>query len=147
MHTAPFHLKVTNMSRGRPSASHYFVGVQDSNFFYLDPHIIRPALALRVNVEEYTNSEIDSCHTRRLRLISIKEMDPSMLISFLIRDEQDWHQWRTAVASSSFKAIIHIADSDPSITKNGGEREGAIDEVESFDGDAEEEDDVTILNA
>ena len=64
-------------------------------------------------------------------------MDPSMLIAFLIRDQADWEEWRRGVSSVRGKAVIHIAKSEP-ILHQGAEREEAIDEVESFD---ENEDD------
>ncbi|KAK8203976.1 hypothetical protein IWZ01DRAFT_514515 [Phyllosticta capitalensis] len=117
---------------GRPSASHYFVGTQDSHFFYLDPHNTRPFLPLHSDVSQYSAEDIESCHTRRLRRLHIKEMDPSMLIAFLIRDESDWSNWRKAVTEVHGKPIIHVADSEP-VIHGGQEREGAIDEVEAFD--------------
>jgi cysteine protease ATG4 len=70
-------------------------------------------------------------------------MDPSMLIAFLIRDENDWKEWRRAIQEVQGKAVVHIADKDPALYGIGAERDEAIDEVESFD---DEDDDVTILN-
>ncbi|PSS09203.1 hypothetical protein M430DRAFT_128201 [Amorphotheca resinae ATCC 22711] len=127
---------------GRPSSSHYFIGVQGPYFFYLDPHQTRPALPLPENPSHYTQEDIDSCHTRRLRRIHVKEMDPSMLIAFLIRDENDWKEWRRAVQEVEGKAVIHVADKDPALYGLGVERDGAIDEVETFD---DEDEDDTIL--
>lgn len=121
---------------GRPSASHYFVGVQGSHFFYLDPHITRPFLPLHSDLSDYTQEDIDSCHTRRLRRLHVKEMDPSMLIAFLIRSESDWRDWRKAVTEVHGKPVIHVADSEP-VIHGGQEREGAIDEVEAFDDEDE----------
>jgi cysteine protease ATG4 len=72
-------------------------------------------------------------------------MDPSMLIAFLIRDENDWKAWRQGVQEVQGKAVVHVADKDPLLHAMGTEREGAIDEVETFDDD--EDDDDTILNA
>ncbi|TVY80860.1 putative cysteine protease atg4 [Lachnellula suecica] len=124
--------KLTRL-RGQPSSSHYFIGVQGSDFFYLDPHQTRPALPLPDKLENYAQEDIDSCHTRRLRRIHIKEMDPSMLIAFLIRDENDWKHWRQAVQEVQGKSVIQVADQDPAVHGLGGERHGAIDEVETFD--------------
>jgi cysteine protease ATG4 len=70
----------------------------------------------------------------------VKEMDPSMLIAFLIRDEQDWQSWKKGVQEVQGKVVINVADRDPSLHGLGGERDGAIDEVETFD----DEDDDTI---
>lgn len=126
--------------RGRPSSSHYFIGVQGSYFFYLDPHHTRPALPLHNNPEYYTVEEVDTCHTRRLRRIHIKEMDPSMLIGFLIRDKNDWDSWRKGISQVQGKAVIRVADEEPPLHGQGTEREGAVDEVETFD----DEDDMTV---
>jgi cysteine protease ATG4 len=133
-----------NINSGRPSSSHYFIGVQGPYFFYLDPHQTRPALPLPSKLHDYAQEDIDSCHTRRLRRIHVKEMDPSMLLAFLIRDENDWKDWRRAVQEVEGKAVVHVADKDPLLHGLGTEREGAIDEVETFD---DEDDDDTILNA
>jgi cysteine protease ATG4 len=64
-----------------------------------------------------------------------------MLIAFLIRDEEDWRNWREAVNYVQGKTIIHIADREPALHGMGVEREGAVDEVETFD---DEDDDDTI---
>lgn len=132
------HSLTVNIS-GRPSSSHYFVGVQGSHFFYLDPHQTMAALPFHTDVGEYTGAEIDSCHTRRLRRLHIKEMDPSMLIGFLIRDEKDWETWSDEITRFPGKGIVHIADNDPAQQSLSHDRDGAIDDVESFDEDDSED--------
>lgn len=86
---------------GRPSSSHYFVGVQGDYFFYLDPHFTRTGIKHHENPADMTQEEVDSCHTRRLRRLHVKEMDPSMLLAFLIRDEDEWKAWRRGVEEVS----------------------------------------------
>ncbi|KAI9822353.1 MAG: Cysteine protease atg4 [Pycnora praestabilis] len=120
---------------GRPSSSHYFLGVQGSYFFYLDPHQTRPALPWHDRPNQYATEDIASCHTRRLRRIHVQEMDPSMLIGFLIRDEDDWKAWRYSIGHVPGKAVIHVADEEPTLHGRGSAREGAVDEVETFDDD------------
>ncbi|RMZ90254.1 hypothetical protein DV736_g2517, partial [Chaetothyriales sp. CBS 134916] len=115
---------------GRPSSSHYFVGHQDSLFLYFDPHETRPALVYRTNPSDYRREELDSFHTRRLRGLHIQEMDPSMLIGFLIRDEDDWNDWKQRVKNVKGKGIVHVYDKEPPHTSGlrageGKEREGA----------------------
>ncbi|THC91435.1 hypothetical protein EYZ11_009102 [Aspergillus tanneri] len=116
---------------GRPAASHYFIGTQGSYFFYLDPHNTRPAIPFREPGVPYSEEEIDTYHTRRLRRIHIKDMDPSMLIGFLIKDENDWLDWKARVAAVHGTPIIHV------LTEGGtGYCQGrveALDEVESLD--------------
>ncbi|KAL7929390.1 hypothetical protein V8C35DRAFT_315517 [Trichoderma chlorosporum] len=123
---------------GRPSSSHYFVGSQGSYLFYLDPHHTRKAIPYHVDVTKYTEEDIDSCHTSRLRRLHVKEMDPSMLIGFLIRTESDWSEWRQCVESIQGKTIIHVADHEPTLYSSEG-RDGAVDEVEILSDDDDED--------
>lgn len=125
---------------GRPSSSHYFIGVQGLHFFYLDPHYTRPIFPYREDVTQYTQEEVDTCHTRKLRRLHIKEMDPSMLIGFLIRDEEDWRDWRRSVKHVQGKAIIHVSDHDPVAQMN--EHGGVLDKVEILSDD-DDDDEVT----
>jgi cysteine protease ATG4 len=68
----------------------------------------------------------------------VTEMDPSMLIGFLIRDEQDWMTWKRGIKDAAGTAIVHIADQEPKHSGHGVERDGAIDEVETFDTEDDE---------
>ncbi|MCJ1378010.1 Cysteine protease atg4 [Xylographa soralifera] len=133
------HPQAVGIAGGRPSSSHYFSGVQGDYFFYHDPHQTRPALLWHELGDDYTVEEIDSCHTRRLRRLHVKDMDPSMLVAFLIRDETDWHTWRQAIGKTKGKSIIHVADSEPAYQGHAVERAEAIAEVQTFD-DEEDED-------
>jgi cysteine protease ATG4 len=128
---------------GCPSSAHYFIAAQGSFLFYLDPHHTRPALPYHEDPKNYTAEEVDSCHTRRLRRIHVREMDPSMLIGFLIKSEDDWADWRRSVKHVQGKSIIHVSDFDPSLVGSAGPegREGAIDEVEFLSSD---DDDMAI---
>jgi len=120
---------------GRPSSSHYFIGSQGSFLFYLDPHHTRPALPYHENPMDYTSEEIESCHTARLRRIHVREMDPSMLIGFLIRSEEDWQDWKRSVKHVQGKSIIHVAQRNAVHGGSSEGREGAIDEVETLSDD------------
>jgi len=68
-------------------------------------------------------------------------MDPSMLIGFLIRDEADWEDWKRRLKEVKGKAIVNVYDKEPPVPGETKERKEAIDEVETFDDD---EDDETI---
>lgn len=63
----------------------------------------------------------------------MREMDPSMLIAFLIRDENDWKDWRRSVQEVQGKAVVHVSDKDPLLHGLGMDRDGAIGGVETFD--------------
>jgi cysteine protease ATG4 len=103
--------------------------------FYLDPHHTRPALPYHEDPAEYTSEEIASCHTSRLRRIHVREMDPSMLIGFLIRSEDDWQDWKRRVKHVQGKSIIHIAERNAVLGGSNEGRESAIDEVETLSDD------------
>ncbi|RPB29490.1 hypothetical protein L211DRAFT_832191 [Terfezia boudieri ATCC MYA-4762] len=123
---------------GRTGASHYFVGVQGNYIFYLDPHQPRPFLPYQVDPTKYTAEHLDSCHTKRLRRLHLKEMDPSMLLGFLIKNEGDWQAFRDGVAEVQGKPVIHVGDLEPNpYGANKGEREEAVDEVEALDDEDE----------
>ncbi|CCF39271.1 cysteine protease atg4 [Colletotrichum higginsianum] len=128
---------------GRPASSHYFIGAQGSYLFYLDPHHTRPALPFHTDPSHYSEADVDTVHTRRLRRLHVRELDPSMLVGFLIRDEDDWAEWRRNVKHVQGKAVIHVADRDPVPRGGEDERDGAIDEVEILSDD----DGDTVLNA
>lgn len=61
-----------------------------------------------------------------------------MLIAFLIRDETDFKKWRASTQEVQGKAVIQVADRDPTQHGVGTERAGAIDEVEAFDDSGDE---------
>lgn len=124
---------------GRPSSSHYFIGCQGDIFFYLDPHETRPSLPFHSNASDYTEEEIATCHTRRLRGLRISEMDPSMLIGFLIKDEADWEDWKRRLREVKGKAIVNVYDKEPPVPGETKERKEAVDEVETFDDDEDDE--------
>ena len=126
-------------SSGRPSSSHYFVGVQGDHFFYFDPHHPRPALAFHEDSSKYSMEDISSYHTRRLRRLNINDMDPSMLIAFLIKDEADWKDWKRSVLSTHGKAVVHVADIEPTLHGHPDERQSAVDDVEALDDDQDED--------
>lgn len=125
---------------GRPSSSHYFVGCQNDTFFYLDPHETRPALSYHSDASSYSESEMATCHTRRLRGLKISEMDPSMLIGFLIKDESDWNDWKKRLSEVRGKGIVNVYAKEPPIPGQTTERKEAVDEVETFDDEEDEED-------
>ena len=129
---------------GRPSSSHYFVGCQGDLFFYLDPHETRTALAYHASTTEYTEEEISTCHTRRLRGLRISEMDPSMLIGFLVKDENDWEDWKRRLKESKGKAIVNVFEKEPPVPGETRERKEAVDEVVSFDDEDEDDETLTV---
>lgn len=69
---------------GRPNRSLYFVGHQDDDLFYLDPHCVRPAMT---SVQQSLGGL--ELHTDTVRSCPISELDPSMLLGFVCMDRGD----------------------------------------------------------
>ena len=61
-----------------------------------------------------------------------------MLIGFLIRDRDDWDEWRRSVKHVQGKSIIHISDRDPRLRGEDDEHDAAIDQVEALSDDDED---------
>lgn len=59
-----------------------------------------------------------------------------MLLGFLIRDIDEWKQWRKAVTTTEVqggKPVVRVHNIEPGELPEGGERPGAVDDVETFD--------------
>jgi len=93
---------------------------------------------------DYTDANIDSCYTKRLRRIHVSEMDPSMLIGFLIRDEADWDDWKASIGKAKGRPLVFISGQAQNMIGSPVERASAIDEVESL---SDDDDDLTVLDA
>lgn len=55
-----------------------------------------------------------------------------MLVGFLVRDEEDFEDWRRRIVALEGKGFVHIYERER-------ERAGAVDEVESWDETGEED--------
>ena len=65
-----------------------------------------------------------------------------MLMGFLIRDEDDWDMWKSAVKHVQGKSIINVSAHDPATGMVAGGRAEAIDEVETLSDDGDDDDTV-----
>lgn len=63
-----------------------------------------------------------------------------MLLAFLITTEEDFKHWKVGVESVQGKSVVHVYDKEPVMVDSFGERSEALDEVEPFDTDDEDED-------
>ena len=50
----------------------------------------------------YTPNELKTFHCEKVRKLPLSGMDPSMLLGFLCRDENDWKDLRQKVAEVRF---------------------------------------------
>ncbi|KAI8577509.1 hypothetical protein K450DRAFT_252018 [Umbelopsis ramanniana AG] len=77
---------------GRPNSSLYFIGLQGDDLIYLDPHFSRSAVETKA-LQEYTAADFSSYHCSIPRKIHISHLDPSMLLGFYCRTEDDFNNF------------------------------------------------------
>ncbi|KAF9946405.1 Cysteine protease atg4b [Mortierella alpina] len=70
---------------GRPGRSLYFVACQGNELFYFDPHFVKP----RATQDDLKQCPSTSYHCGVVRTMDILELDPSMMLGFLIRSLDD----------------------------------------------------------
>ncbi|KAL8280849.1 hypothetical protein RQP46_006853 [Phenoliferia psychrophenolica] len=100
--------------------------------------------------DAYSDQNLRTYHTDKVRKMAITSLDPSMLVGFLIRDEDDWDDFssRVRLLSQAHKPIFSIADSPPAWMKRSTGTTGAhstsTDESASATGSFSEPDDWEI---
>jgi len=81
---------------GKPTKSFYFVGYQNNDFIYLDPHNNQ-------NLIDHKNffpklNDLLSYHDKDINLIDSKTIDPSLTIGFFIKNEQDFDKFKNSLS-------------------------------------------------
>lgn len=61
-----------------------------------------------------------------------------MLLGFLIRDEDDWEDWKKSIKHVQGKAVIHVTDVHPLNAGSMSGHRNIVDEVESLSEEDEE---------
>eukprot|EP01116_Phalansterium_solitarium_P017591 TRINITY_DN4377_c0_g3_i1.p1 TRINITY_DN4377_c0_g3~~TRINITY_DN4377_c0_g3_i1.p1 ORF type:complete len:348 (-),score=88.79 TRINITY_DN4377_c0_g3_i1:71-1114(-) len=80
---------------GKPRSAMYFVGCQDDNVFFLDPHTVQPS----IQMNDHFSTE--SFHCPAPRKMPLNSLDPSMCIGFYCKDHADFNDfWRRATEMS-----------------------------------------------
>ncbi|KAI6157367.1 cysteine protease required for autophagy [Pisolithus tinctorius] len=99
------------------------------------------------HVTQYSPAELRTFHCDRVRKMPLSGLDPSMLLGFLCKDENDWIDLRRRIneLNQQHKTIFTIQDEPPSWPSDSDEFMGleSIDEPEDLDVDLEDEPDDT----
>lgn len=94
----------------------------------------------------YSISELRTFHCERVRKMPLSALDPSMLLGFLCRNEEEWKDLRERLAemARTKKAIFSVQDEPPSWPDEDGDIdiESASDQEEIEDESAGVEDDL-----
>ncbi|KAJ6243122.1 cysteine protease atg4 [Anaeramoeba flamelloides] len=71
---------------GKPNTSYYFVAVQNDHLYYLDPHITQNSLETHNRIV----FDIKSYNQNFTYRMSIKKIDPSMMLGFLLKTRNEY---------------------------------------------------------
>ncbi|KAL2653633.1 hypothetical protein R1flu_021761 [Riccia fluitans] len=72
---------------GKPSASHYLVGIQDDQALYLDPHEVQQVVCVSPDDTEVDTS---SYHCKEVRRMPLDAIDPSLALGFYCKSREDF---------------------------------------------------------
>jgi hypothetical protein len=75
---------------GKPNKSLYFVGYQDEEVVYLDPHVVRPAVKPD---QDYSVDVLDSYHCKVPQRMNFEDVDPSLAVGFLLKTREEFFKF------------------------------------------------------
>ena len=90
----------TGIAGGKNRSSYYILGYQGDQLLCLDPHTVQPALD---SVNDYM-----TCHTTDYLQLSFGELDPSLLVAFLLPTPAACTQFLQEYAQVSCLVSLYI---------------------------------------
>lgn len=119
---------------GKPSASFYFVGAQDEDLLYLDPHTVQNTVSMRGTFST------KSFHCSKIRQMKVDDLDPCLTVAFLCEDEAEFDDLCSQLSEIEDKlgrdgrSIISVQATSPTYDEDAILSMMASDEEEGDDG-------------
>lgn len=120
---------------GRPNAALYFVGTQDEELLYLDPHKVQVTVG---PMQRHT--KLSSYTPNGLERLPIRLADPSLCLGFLISSADQWAQFLDEVTASAppeqglfsvtrcdISSLVH-GDDDFSVSDDDNDEEDVVED-------------------
>lgn len=82
---------------GRPNSALYFIGFENDDLLYLDPHVSRTAVRA-FTPEQIDEEDLESYSCGEVRRVGILSIDPCFVVGFVIPDLEAFEGWRREMA-------------------------------------------------
>jgi cysteine protease ATG4 len=119
---------------GQPRAAYYFLGVDGGDLIYLDPHIVRPAIdycGFAGDADGDANAMLErilTYHCSVVKKTSITALDPSLLLGFYLKDEQEYATFKQLSQQLFSKGAIYTFEDTTPTWMNESINTGETDE-------------------
>eukprot|EP01119_Soliformovum_irregulare_P016135 TRINITY_DN4635_c0_g1_i1.p1 TRINITY_DN4635_c0_g1~~TRINITY_DN4635_c0_g1_i1.p1 ORF type:complete len:371 (-),score=62.91 TRINITY_DN4635_c0_g1_i1:27-1139(-) len=94
---------------GKPRSAMYFVGYQDDNVFYLDPHLVQPTVPMK------TAFQTETYHPTSALKMPFTQLDPSLSVGFFCDTRSSFEDFWTRMSEISRQdnACLGVVDCAP----------------------------------
>jgi len=96
---------------GKPNSAYYFIGYQDNQVLYLDPHIVQPAVRMDKDFVPETY------HCNVPKKMQFEDMDPSLAVGFYCKSKDDFTDFCNRIDQLHLEddgnIMFGLADTDP----------------------------------
>lgn len=99
--------QAVGIAGGKPSSSFYFVGFQENNMIYVNPHVPQPIS---------TPTDYSTYHSHVYQKLDIANLDPSMMIGVVVQDMNDYETFKASCIASTNK-IVHFHTTEKKLSQ------------------------------